>query len=297
MKTIFKSFFLVAVLALVMTGCQKETDNINVSLKSSVTPVLYPNWQSGNAEVECGQVGGCGFAYKVDDWNQSNGMNGTYTHADGNVITISNSNGKTFDWSSEWPVCKVIVKAGTGAFIYSYPVGTKSDAGLVAPEGKDISHVTFCFSNPEEECEWVGHTAFGGNLAGAGSAWWFYYDSSIEGPQAIYAGQMLVEGASVNIDENGLLTIVLGENLRLQAAIPVEKTNKKGVTYWDPNNEQVKVQGYSVLPMSRPAAGGFTLYKGRDLEIDLTKGGTLNVMPYYVIHLDVELKVCPEPEM
>ena len=306
MKTIFKSFFFVTVLALVMTGCQKETNEYDVRLKSSVVPVLYDDTDRGG-NVECAELP-IDYAFSSGRINYEDGSFAGPFPAGFSVWT----DGTYVNWSYQDPdgiKCldgiSVIVKGSNAANVYTYGAGVSGDTGLRSPDNSSggpagLSNLTFCYNlvECEKECEWVGHTAFGGNLAGAGSAWWFYFDSSIEGPQAIYAGQMLVEGASVNIDKiSGLLTIVLGENLRLQAAIPIEKTNKKGVTYWDPNNEQVKVQGYSVLPMSRPAAGGFTLYKGRDLVIDLTKGGTLNLMPYYVIHLDVEVKVCPEPEM
>lgn len=78
-------------------------------------------------------------------------MDGVYDTGVGNTITISNDNGYTFDWSSEWPVCCVIVKGGTGANIFRYG-GSYGDAGLYAPfrpagspgtPTYGISHVTF----------------------------------------------------------------------------------------------------------------------------------------------------------
>ncbi|MBP2029810.1 hypothetical protein J2755_000730 [Methanohalophilus levihalophilus] len=131
--------FLIAMLVLAIA--------IPLATAASVTPYLFENWQSGNAEFECEQAGGCGnAAYKIDNWNETTPgvMDGEYVHA-GNTITISNSDNKTFDWSSEYQVCRVIVKAGTDAYLYNY-TGAYSDTGLVAPEGKDISHVTFCFT-------------------------------------------------------------------------------------------------------------------------------------------------------
>lgn len=115
---------------------------------------LVDPWDSHSAEEECAQAGGCeGYSsYKVDDWNQQNGMDGTYA----GTITISDSTGYTFDWSSTTPVCKVIVVAGGVANVYSYPPNTMSDTGLVAPlntntpdlyDTFEISHVTFCYGN------------------------------------------------------------------------------------------------------------------------------------------------------
>jgi len=78
-------------------------------------------------------------------------MNGTY---DGENINITNSDSYTFDWeSTEYPVCAVIVKAGTGANVYYYPEGTYEDTGLYAYDEKEISHVTFCFGEEDDPGE------------------------------------------------------------------------------------------------------------------------------------------------
>ena len=79
----------------------------------------------------------------------------------GSYFTISNiqdgGSGPTFDWSSTAPVYQVIVKGGPGASIYDYPGGDTSDSGLHAPQnpknGKwyGLSHVTFCYGEPEPE--------------------------------------------------------------------------------------------------------------------------------------------------
>ena len=119
-----------------------------ISSAASVTPVLVDPWSSGDADVECNQISsGADYAYKIDDWDQTNGMDGTYTHT-GNTITISNSDGKTFDWDSDYPVIAVIVVAANKANVYWY-YGAYSDTDLVAPEAKEISHATFCFDEGE----------------------------------------------------------------------------------------------------------------------------------------------------
>ncbi len=107
---------------------------------------------AGGAEEECAQAGGCenGFGYKVD----GAAPNGTYFYG-GASITISNTTGYKFDWSisSGYKVCAVIVKAGRGAAVYHYSGSVSSDFGLIAPDGKEISHVTFCFAECEEVCK------------------------------------------------------------------------------------------------------------------------------------------------
>jgi hypothetical protein len=149
MKTIIKSILFTAALVLVMTGCQKVEDDINVSLKSSGILTTVNPWQSGTAASECEQAGGeCTYGFKIDEWDEYSGMDGLFETPEGNPIEIINSTGKTFDWTSEYPVCKVIVKAGTGAYIYSYPGGAYHDEGLIGYKQKGISHVTFCYGEP-----------------------------------------------------------------------------------------------------------------------------------------------------
>jgi len=110
-------------------------------------------------------------------------------------------------------------------------------------------------------------TAFGGDIRGEGSAWWYYYDAEDGGEQAVYAGQTIDVGTVEVVD--GVITIVLADGWQLQD---------------DP--EAVKIKGYDEIPDSRPAAGLFTgegTYKGNELV-----GIDIGEYAYYVIHLDVE---------
>jgi hypothetical protein len=121
-------------------------------------PVVYDTWQSGNAAFECSQIGEYTYAWKIDEGGAEGAPNGSETanfyDPDGNLmhsntITISNSDGKVFDWSSAPNgIGAVIVKAGTGANVWFYSPQAKSDTGLYGYQGKDISHVTFCW-NPD----------------------------------------------------------------------------------------------------------------------------------------------------
>ncbi len=118
----------------------------------------------------------------------------------------------------------------------------------------------------EDEAEWKDETAYAGDTAGNGNAWWFAFDASDPAVQNIYAGQKLVEGASVTLGD-GTLTIDLGDNMRLQEV-----------------DEPVKIQGYDELPDSRPPSGPFTTYKGDELSISVAGYN------FFVIHLDVDVK-------
>ncbi|BAX78713.1 hypothetical protein [Labilibaculum antarcticum] len=105
-------------------------------------------------------------------------------------------------------------------------------------------------------------TAWGGAFKGEGRAWWFYYDASVGGQQAIYAGQYVVDGAYVEY-VNGEIRIELGDSMSLID-----------------DDEAVKIKGYDTLPTTRPAAGHFT-YKGTDLTVPVDE------YAYYAVHLDV----------
>ena len=120
--------------------------------------------------------------------------------------------------------------------------------------------------NPGDDFIWVEETAYVGSELGGGNAWWYYFDTNVKASHPIYAGQSIVDGAT-GFFIDGVLTIDLGENMILQNV-----------------DEPVKIQGYDEVPVSRPASGLFTTYKGSELVIEVPD------YPYYVIHLDVMVK-------
>ncbi|MBW6442018.1 hypothetical protein K0B04_03920 [Patescibacteria group bacterium] len=119
-------------------------------VQGSTNPVVYDDWQSGNAEFECSQIGEYEYAFKVDDAAPNNSW-----VWEGNTITIYGSDGSVFNWSATNPIGAVIVKAGTGANVWFYSPQVLGDTGLYGYENREISHVTFCW-NPEQvyEGEW-----------------------------------------------------------------------------------------------------------------------------------------------
>jgi len=115
---------------------------------------------------------------------------------------------------------------------------------------------------PENSCtSWQTETGFGGNNAGNGNAWWYYYNGTEI--QTIWAGQHINAG-TVEL-RNGYLYITLTNGWQLQNV-----------------NEPVKIQGYNTLPSNRPVAGQFTTYKGNSLTVQV---GSFN---YYVVHFDLQ---------
>jgi hypothetical protein len=266
----------------------------------------------GIIEMEPQTGPGCVYTYKLDEEvppvaeatiAAPEGFTGTITFKvsgnkeDGYYIEISDDiNGYTAVIDAAY------FKGGMNTYRkLTFEPGITSAGPLPAPVNSqgdaDISHTWFCFSLIEEDNEecWAEETAFGGDTPGEGDAWWFAFDThelddegNLKVVQSIYAGQKPVDGAYVKY-EDGLIIIELGPNMELQEIFEGYKTKihpRRGAEeVWVVDNEQVKVQGYNELPDSRPAAGQFTLYKGRDLEI---QGDGSR---FYVIHLDVEVKV------
>jgi hypothetical protein len=128
-------------------------------------PLVLDRWQSGNAAFECAEVGEFVYSLKFNEAGDEGAPNGTevaeFFDLDGalihsNEITILDSDGKVFDFIT-FPngIGAVIVKAGTGANVYYFGPQASSAFDLYAYQGKEISHVTFCW-NPEivKQDEW-----------------------------------------------------------------------------------------------------------------------------------------------
>lgn len=218
-------------------------------------------------------------------------VSGTITGVKGGVLTWTiSADGKYLSWSGP-TVCglQVVVKGGSGSYIYTFADDCKSGSGLVSPlndggQIPQISNFTFCWNECPPVVVCTDETAMGGNSVGARplgkngqptGAWWYYFETGTQTCQRIYAGQ----------------TIDVGQACLIAGEFFVNFNDVNGnPTGWklDDVSEPVKIQGYDVLPTTgRPAAGLFTTYKGKDLtNIDVRKpDGTL--FKYYVIHLDV----------
>lgn len=267
---------------MVMTSCEKEirkNDNMEVPQENaSVEPIIVSGANNGG-NVTCLEAAD---AEDLDAYEFTTGKQDYPFNSDSFDENISvTTDGTYVSWSITPPdgMCvtnvAVIVKGGNKANVYYYNNGESSDSGLVSPvnaSGKaaGLSNLTICYNLIECEsaqCEWQEETAYGGNIEGEGSAWWFAMDASESGTYPIYAGQQIVSGATVSFDStNDIITIDLGSNMQLQDV-----------------NEPVKVEGYNTLPTSRPESGLFQLYKGSDVSVQ--GNGSM----YYVIHLDAEV--------
>jgi len=93
---------------------------------------------------DCHEPGGSTVELKTT----SQPVNGTWSDGTLTVTIIGDSgeSGSGFSWSSNIPVCYLIVKAGYFAFGYNLPAGTNCGSwpgGL--GKGTGISHVSFCY--------------------------------------------------------------------------------------------------------------------------------------------------------
>lgn len=146
MKTMAILFLSTVLLALAITSCQRTDDDFDVSLKSATPYDLWlQTWSpAGGASAECAEasrqlgISSCGFSFKVEPW-----VDGDYESG----ISIKNSDNNSFNWSSSGPVCIIIVKAGTGAYLYKANGATSGSIELPY-KAKGISHVSFCYGEP-----------------------------------------------------------------------------------------------------------------------------------------------------
>lgn len=256
---------------------------------SGVEPQLL-NLTVGDAANEIAQTGcSAGFAFKIDN----SAINGTYPTGDGNTITITHSDGYSFDWQSNWPVTCVLVKAGKDFYnAYFYPEGSYGDTGLCAPinpaNGKpfEISHVTFGYNEPNvcyrEETAW----AKGARYATKGN-WAMYTDYN-----GVQKTVNLIAGGG-----NSVGTVVGTATLEPAGAGYVKITialTGGAIFYYDvddPNlDDNVKIQGYDKAPSGNPAPGRFA-FKAAVPANTTTYTIIVPANNFYGIHLDVAIPV------
>jgi hypothetical protein len=261
-------------------------------------------WKSGDAGFECVETLGYDFGLKIDGW--SSGVAGDYSgacNAQGsceladafnNTITISNNDGKYFDWAaSPFALGAVVVKAGPGANIFYYDPAASSDTGLYGPEYKDISHASFCWDLQELDKCYQDETAWakGERYVNRGN-WAMYvaYDGEEKTVDLIADGGdgvgMLAGTVTFSAPVNGKVTITV--NL-----------DNSFIFYYDLNDDKeddnFKVQDYgpSGPPHRNPKVGRFDWKKF--IPVGSTTGSMkVPVNSFYGVHLDVAYEVpCP----
>ena len=292
----------------------QEIDGLNQSFfgdeKSSATPTLYDPYDPGPGGpiAECQYIGAdCGFAWKIDEIPEDRPYHTDTDEYDNDPlafdanIVISNSTDVSFDWSSEYKVCAVIVKASTKALVYEYPDGICSDTELVSPLKPDgvtryqISHITFCLSDVpcddssihcyEDETAWAKGTRYTNR-----GNWAMYvtYDEDGDDTETeektvnLMAGKNKVAG-----------TVTFSEATGGEVDITIS-LDEGWVFYYDLNDDDedhnVKVQDYDEAPSGNPAPGQFDHKETADIASS-TYTITVPYNIFYGVHIDVAKEV------
>ncbi|MGL4651158.1 MAG: hypothetical protein ACRC1H_17260 [Caldilineaceae bacterium] len=138
MKKMSRKFWVIAVIALLLAALVPTIASAEQAQPSTLT---------GNPT--CGSVG-LPFGAKWDN----PGLAPTTLTTQFGTITITpsavNNDGsqpRSFSWTSTFGIDSVLVKAGRGANVYTYSNGTSGE-GLVAFQGRGVSHISFCFDTP-----------------------------------------------------------------------------------------------------------------------------------------------------
>ncbi|MEA5094993.1 MAG: hypothetical protein VB128_08575 [Sedimentibacter saalensis] len=231
------------------------------------------------------------FAFKVDN----SAENGTYPTGDGNIITITSSNGYTFDWQSKWPVTCVLVKAGKDFYnVFYYPNGSYGDTGLYAatnPSNEkpfEISHVTFGYNELsmcyQEETAWAKGTRYveRGN-------WAMYVDHRDKEKKVV---DLIAGGGNPS---SGTLVGTATISAPADGEVTIKISLTGGAVFYydldDPNNDDnLKVQDYATAPKGNPAPGKFD-WKYSIAPHLTTYTFTVPYNNFYGIHLDVAVPV------
>jgi hypothetical protein len=266
---------------------------------ASIEPVRWDNCKgpsdtscikTGDATTECGQLEGCSsdYHYKFDNWGSV--VDGPHTVDGGNIINITKSTtDNSFSWSSAWPVACVLVKGGDAYNVYCYPEPVTSDSGLFAPVNASggpagISHVTFCYSEPDT-C-YSAETAWASGTRYVSRGNWAMYVSYSGAAKTVdlFAGQTINVGTATfsapGVDGKVTITINLTGG---------------AIFYYDGNDpvadDNLKVQDYTSKPPAKNPAPGLFAWK-TTIEPGSTTGSI--VVPsnsYYGVHLDVAIPV------
>jgi hypothetical protein len=135
----------------------------------TTTLTVSPRYMAGNPV--CWDFGNANLVHAKYNVGETNLTKETFENkiyaVEGGTITVSNFNGKFFDFSSTVNMASVFVKAGNGGNLFVYNPTVNADTGLhgpVAPNGqvRDISHVSFCWVPDETRNSEQTAFAYGG---------------------------------------------------------------------------------------------------------------------------------------
>jgi hypothetical protein len=306
MKTKALYIALIFVLA-ISTVAMAEGFVFPLTTTVGVEPVVYRNWDSGDAAKECVTNLGYDFGLKIDEWDDS--IEGAYTCVDdddddieckfeegfNNTITISNNDGQFFDWaSSPFALGAVVVKGGNAANVFVYKPAAFGDTGLYSPinpsgDPADVSHASFCWNKPDD-----------GDMCYQDETAWAVGDRYVKkGNWAMYVPYAGVE-KTVDLRADG------GDGVGLPAGTATFSAPDGGfvtitinldnsfIFYYDLNDDiednNLKVQDYAKAPNKTPNPGGFA-WKEMIPVGSTTATITVPEANFYGIHMDLAYQV------
>jgi len=128
--------------------------------------------------------------------------------------------------------------------------------------------------------EYDYETAFGGNTAGGGDAWWYYYHNGGTA-QNIYAGSDAILIGTVYVDYDNPDPVTGEVDVTIQLI--------DGWEFSAVQTENIKIQGYHVIPGVRPNAGSFeNKFTGSGSSWSGSVIGGDPTYEYWCVHLDVQ---------
>ena len=239
-------------------------------------------------------------------WKIEGSPNGTYsiTNADGELtggapstpgksVTISNSNGIYFDWSSTLGIDAVIVKGGPNSDAYVYDPEDLADSKLHPPVNPNngqyygISHIEFCFDGGDTRRRRPTPTSRSRRrrtpLGGARREGHYTFTVTNNGPAAahdVVVGDVLPEGLTfVSADprcdyaagklECSLGTLAAGQTVSLEAILQVAPATDPGTTtahdhQWDVQKVEAfqSLQGGQTGEWSLSCPSGYAMVDG-----------------------------------
>lgn len=173
---------------------------------------------------------------------------------------------------------------GTGTVLASTKAGNQDIRSGKSPGYACIVGPVCVLIDEEDECVWIGETAWadGANYVVRGN-WATYTPYPSEGTVTLFAGQHLDAGTVTFgpvIDGQVLITIKLnGGDWRFAE-------DEEGNSI----NENLKIQGYGGAPSGNPSPGQFTTSKTTESGQSATV--TVDAFDFYGIHVDVEWESC-----
>jgi len=248
-----------------------------------ITPYIIEGENQGGNRT-CAEVGKVFFGdpnYYEFSSDRVNFENGSFDPLFPTGLTVT-TDGTYVSWSSTFGIGAVIVKGSDDANVYVYDPQAKSDSGLASPynaSGKPagLSNLTFCW-NPEDECVWMGETAWAAGTRYTTKGNWatFTSYSGEEKLVTLFAGQTKPAGTVLfSAPTEGKVTIKINLNTGWRFA-DVE--------------ENVKIQDYATAPSGNPAPGLFA-WKAYAVSSPFSIEVPLN--NFYGVHINVENRVCP----